>query len=312
MARKTLLIEAAGIQELIPLIDDQFVKSVQTILKSKGRVVVSGIGKSAIIANKLVATLNSTGTAALFLHAADAIHGDIGMIQDGDVVICISKSGDSPEIKVLLPFLKQFSHQLIAITGNMNGFLAKNASLVLNTTVSKEACPNNLAPTTSTTAQLAMCDALAVCLLHLRGFSADDFAKVHPGGALGKKLYLKVSDLSSLHQKPVVMESDSIDKVILSITSARMGATAVVNTKGSLAGIITDGDLRRMLEKKYAATTTAKQIMNSKPKTIDAASLAVNALHVMRTHQISQLVVLNKNKYDGMIHIHDLLREGIV
>ena len=312
LAKQTLQIESDSIKELIPLLNEQFVKAVQIILKSAGRVVVTGIGKSAIIANKFVATLNSTGTPALFLHAADAIHGDLGMVRDGDVIICISKSGESPEIKVLIPLLQQTQNKIISVTGNMKSFLAGQSDLVLNTTVSKEACPNNLAPTSSTTAQLAMCDALAVCLLNQRGFTASDFAKVHPGGLLGKKLYLKVDDLSSQHAKPLVNENDAIKKVILTMTSCRLGATAVQNQKGKITGIITDGDLRRMMNNKSTESLLAKNIMGKNPKSIDGGELAVNALEVLRRNNISQLVVMKKNEYAGMLHIHDLLKEGLI
>ena len=312
MAGEALVTEAKSISGLVKLLDKNFPEAVRSIANSKGRVVVSGIGKSAIIANKLVATFNSTGTPALFLHAADAIHGDLGMIQPGDVMICISKSGESPEIKVLIPVLKQTGNKLIAITGNMKSYLATNSNLVLNTTVAKEACPNNLAPTSSTTAQLAMCDALAVCLLNMKGFTAADFAKVHPGGALGKKLYLRVDDFAAQHSKPVVHENDSIEKVILTMTQGRLGATAVEDKNKKLCGIITDGDLRRMLQKKNQQAIVAKNIMNPNPKTIEAGTLAVDALDMLRQKNISQIIITNRGKYCGMLHIHDLLKEGLL
>ncbi len=274
--------------------------------------VVTGIGKSAIIANKIVATLNSTGTPAIFLHAADAIHGDIGTIQKNDNIICLSKSGNTPEIKVLVPLLKKGGNKLIAMTGNTASYLAKQADFVLNCTVEKEACPHDLAPTSSTTAQLAMGDALAVCLLECRDFSKEDFARFHPGGALGKKLYLKVEDISSQNQKPQVKPGDSIRAVIMEISSKRLGATAVVEN-GKLAGVITDGDLRRMLEKPGdTSKLKASSIMNKNPKTIEEGELAVNAMKFMEQYSITQLIVTNKGKYSGFIHLHDLIKEGIL
>ncbi|MBX7107615.1 MAG: KpsF/GutQ family sugar-phosphate isomerase [Chitinophagales bacterium] len=298
---------------LVKQLDSQFARLAEKIYQCNGRVVVTGIGKSAIIASKLVATFNSTGTSAMYMHAADAIHGDLGMIRDEDIIICISKSGESPEIKVLVPLVKNNGNLLAAIVGNTGSFLAKHADLVLDTTVSREACPNNLAPTASTTAQLAMGDALAVCLLKMRGFSTADFAKFHPGGALGRKLYLKVSDLYVQHQRPVVKESDTIQKVILEITSNRLGATAVVDKQGRITGIITDGDLRRMMEKKtLPEALTAKRIMGRRPLTVQKEELAINALELMRSHKITQVIVKDKNQYLGMVHVHDLLREGLV
>ena len=287
--------------------------AVKKIFSSKGRVVVTGIGKSAIIAQKIVATFNSTGTPALYMHAADAIHGDLGMMQKEDVVICISKSGESAEIKVLVPLVKHSKNFLIAIVGNTNSFLAKNADLILNTTITKEACANNLAPTASTTAQLAMGDALAVALQELRGFSSKDFARVHPGGALGKKLYLTVEELSAQHNRPSVLENDSLSKVMMEMTAGRLGAAAVLDSKGKLKGIITDGDLRRLMEKKNDfSLVKAGELMNKNPKTIQAGELAVNALELIRANNISQIVVMKKNSYIGMLHIHDLLREGLL
>lgn len=310
-ALQTLNIEAQSIIGLQKYIDDDFISATQVIAKTKGRVIVSGIGKSAIIAQKIVATFNSTGTPAIFMHAADAIHGDLGIIQKDDVVICISKSGDTPEIKVLIPLLKSWGNYLIAMTGNAKSFLAKQSHYVLNTYVAKEACPNNLAPTSSSTAQMAMGDALAVCLLKLKGFSSTDFAKYHPGGALGKKLYLKVGDLYLNNSIPMVHSNTDIKDVILEISSKRLGATAVID-KGILKGMITDGDLRRMLLNKNNKAQFAKDIMNKKPKTISADAMAADALVVMKQHNITQLVVLNKKKYVGIIHLHDLLREGIL
>ncbi|MEP7129169.1 MAG: KpsF/GutQ family sugar-phosphate isomerase [Chitinophagales bacterium] len=312
-ARETLFTESDAIAGLVKLLDKQFVTLAEKIYSSKGRVVVTGIGKSAIIANKLVATFNSTGTSAMYMHAADAIHGDLGMIREEDIIICISKSGDSPEIKLLVPLVKNNGNLLAGIVGNTKGYLALHADLVLNTTVSKEACPNNLAPTASTAAQMALGDALAVCLLKMRGFSPEDFAKFHPGGALGKKLYLKVSDLYVQHQKPMVQEGDSIHQVILEITSNRLGATAVLNKKNQVTGIITDGDLRRMIERKSSMDLLkAKDIMGKNPLTIAKDELAINALELMRSHKITQVIVKDKSTYLGMVHVHDLLKEGLV
>lgn len=311
-AQRTLQMEADSLMALKPLLGNDFADAVKKIHESKGRLVVTGIGKSAIVANKIVATLNSTGTPSMFMHAADAIHGDLGMVQPEDIIVCISKSGESAEIKVLVPLVKQSGNVLIAIVGNPESFLARNANFVLNATVSQEACPNNLAPTSSTTAQMALGDALAVCLLELNGFSSNDFAKFHPGGALGKKLYLKVSDLYVQHQKPVVKENDSLQKIILEMTSKRLGATAVMNEKNVLSGIITDGDLRRMMEKNFSQDIKAKEIMSRHPKTIDTDSLAVDALQIMRSNKITQLIVMEGKKYLGMVHVHDLLKEGLV
>ncbi|MEO6166703.1 MAG: KpsF/GutQ family sugar-phosphate isomerase [Chitinophagales bacterium] len=312
-ARETLSIEADAILGLVKTLDKQFPVLVESIFYSQGRVVVTGIGKSAIIANKLVATLNSTGTSSMFMHAADAIHGDLGMIREEDIIICISKSGESPEIKLLVPLVKNNDNLLVAMVGNMKSYLALHADFVLNTTVPKEACPNNLAPTASTAAQMAMGDALAVCLLKMRGFSPADFAKFHPGGVLGKQLYLRVSDLYVQHQKPGVNEDDSIQQVILEITSSRLGATAVLNKKKQVTGIITDGDLRRMIERKTPLDRLkAKDIMGKHPLTISKDELALNALELMRGNQITQVIVKDKNQYVGMVHVHDLLKEGLV
>jgi arabinose-5-phosphate isomerase len=313
IAKRTIEQEALSISNLINFIDKDFEKAVALIHKSEGRLVISGIGKSAIIAQKIVSSLNSTGTASLFLHAADAIHGDIGMVQQNDVVMILSKSGDSPEIKVLVPLIKNFKNPLIAICGNMESYLAKCADVTLNTTVSQEACPNNLAPTSSTTAQIVMGDALTVCLMNLKGFGADDFARFHPGGTLGKKLYLRVGDLSVNNEKPVVLAESMLKEVIIEITKKRLGVTAVLDESDHLLGIITDGDLRRMLEKDlYHAGVKAKDIMTVNPKTIDNTELAVNALDVMRKNNITQLIVLDNKQYAGIIHLHDLVREGII
>ena len=293
-------------------IDNDFADVVELILKSKGRVIITGIGKSAIIASKIVSTLNSTGTPAVFMHAADAIHGDLGIIQESDLVICLSKSGETAEIKVLVPLLKQLGNKLVALVGNSASYLAKSADYVLNTTVPKEACPNNLAPTASTTAQLVMGDALAVALLECRGFTAHDFARLHPGGSLGKQLYLRVSDLYINNEKPMVEMNADIRQVILEISAKRLGATAVMDN-GVLAGIITDGDLRRMLEKNAdISSVTAADIMTRDPKTIDAGNLVVEALALMRNHNITQLPVIESNCYAGVIHLHDILKEGIL
>lgn len=312
LAKSTLTIEADSISNLLNYINTDFVSCVELIYESKGRVVVTGIGKSAIIAQKIVATFNSTGTPAIFMHAADAIHGDLGTLQHDDIVICISKSGNTPEIKVLVPLLKVGGNKLIALVGNIESYLAKQADYILNTTVEKEACPNNLAPTSSTTAQLAMGDALAVCLLDYRGFSSKDFAKYHPGGALGKKLYLKVSDISLQNQTPQVSPDDSIKSVILEISSKRLGATAVIDNN-ELVGVITDGDLRRMLENSDSiANLKASDIMNNTPKKIEADELAVNAMLLLEQNNITQLIVTDKGKYYGFVHLHDLLKEGII
>lgn len=312
LAVSTLTIEANSVQNLTSFINDDFVEAVKLIYASSGRVVVTGIGKSAIIANKIVATLNSTGTPSIFMHAGDAIHGDLGTIQQEDVIICISKSGNTPEIKVLVPLLKRGGNRLIALVGNKDSYLAQQADHVLSTYVEKEACPNNLAPTSSTTAQLAMGDALAVCLLDCREFSSHDFAKYHPGGALGKKLYLKVSDLSTQNQKPQVKPDADIKSVILEMSSKRLGATAVVENN-KLVGVITDGDLRRMLERvETIAGLKASDIMNKNPKRIEAGELAVNAVAMLEEYNISQLIVTHNEAYAGFIHLHDLLREGLI
>ena len=312
-ALRTIRLEADSIAQLQQYIDDDFVKAIHVISAVKGRVVISGIGKSAIVAQKIVATLNSTGTPSVFMHAADAIHGDLGMIQKEDVVIIVSKSGNSPEIKVLLPMIKNFSSTLIAIVGNTESVLATQADIVLNTTVSQEACPNNLAPTSSTTAQMVMGDAVAVALMELKGFSSEDFAKFHPGGTLGKRLYLRVQDLFIHNEQPKVTADAPLKKIIMEMTSKRLGATAVVDAKDKLMGIITDGDLRRMLEKNMSSEKiVAENIMTKIPITIAADALAVEALDILRRHDISQLVVTDKLQYAGFIHLHDLIREGII
>lgn len=304
--------EAKAVAALAQYIDDDFVTVVNKILHLQGRVIVTGIGKSAIIAQKVVATLNSTGTPSIFMHAADAIHGDLGIIQQYDLIIAISKSGNTPEIKVLVPFLKQTKNTLVALVGNTGSYLAKNADYILNTTVEKEACPNNLAPTSSTTAQLAMGDALAVVLQECRDFTDKDFAKYHPGGALGKKLYLKVRDLSDQNGKPSVQLDANVRDIIITITHFRLGAVAVLDG-AQIQGIITDGDIRRMLEKHTDLTTiSAADIMGKSPKVIDKNELAANALHIMRENNITQLLVSDQGNYDGVVHIQDLLKEGII
>lgn len=305
--------ESRAIEKLTHFIDDNFERCVQDIYSAKGRVVITGIGKSAIIANKIVATLNSTGTPSLFMHAADAIHGDLGMIQRDDIVICISKSGNTPEIKVLVPLLKRRGSKLVALVSNTSSYLAQQADYVLNATIAEEACPHNLAPTTSTTAHLAMGDALAVCLLELRNFSSRDFAEYHPGGSLGKQLYLKVSDIYLQHQLPVVAPDASLKEVIVEISSKRLGCTSVVDGNKILQGIITDGDLRRMLQKGGDLDKIkASDIMTRKPKGIDKDEFAVKALQMMQESNITQLVVMDGERVAGFIHLHDLLKEGIV
>jgi len=311
-AKETIKLEGQSILNLSNLIDNDFAEAVELIYNSKGRVIITGIGKSAIIATKIVATLNSTGTPAVFMHAADAIHGDLGLILHDDVVICISKSGNTPEIKVLVPLIKNAKNKMIAITGNKDSFLGQQADFVLNAFVEKEACPNNLAPTTSTTAQLVLGDALAVSLLEIRGFSSTDFAKYHPGGALGKKLYLRVHDISSVNQKPEVTLDTNIKQVIIEISEKMLGVTAVTENN-KIVGIITDGDLRRMLSKVDNFTSlTAKDIMSPNPKRIEEQAMAIDAMEVIETYGISQLLVENDGKYAGVVHVHDLIREGIL
>ncbi len=313
VALKTIALEANSVSGLASYINDDFEKAVTAIASGKGRVVVSGIGKSAVIAQKIVATFNSTGTPSIFMHAADAIHGDLGMVQQNDVVVIISKSGESPEIKVLVPLIKNFGNVLIAMVGNIESYLARNASIILNTTVTQEACPNNLAPTSSTTAQLVMGDALAICLMELNGFQSEDFAKFHPGGSLGKKLYLRVLDLYADNEKPKVLAEQSLKEVIVEMTAKRLGITAVVDAANNLLGIITDGDLRRMLEKSIAIDTIkAGDIMTVNPKTIGPDELAVGALDMLRKNEITQLAVTEAGKYLGIIHLHDLVKEGLI
>ena len=312
-ALRSIQLQWASIEGLTAFIGDDFEKAVHTIASSKGRLVISGIGKSAIVAQKIVATMNSTGTPALFMHAADAIHGDLGMVQTDDIVMVISKSGDSAEIKVLAPLVKSFGNTLIGMVGNVKSYLAQQADIVINTTVAQEACPNNLAPTTSTTAQMVMGDALAICLMETKEFKSTDFAKYHPGGALGKKLYLRVAELVQPHEKPQVFAGASVKEAINEITKKRLGAAAVVNQQEEVLGIITDGDIRRMLEK-YDSFTALKadDIMSKNPKTIDTDTLAVNALDKMRENNINQLVAITNGKYAGILHLQDLVREGII
>ncbi|HUQ66259.1 MAG TPA: KpsF/GutQ family sugar-phosphate isomerase [Flavitalea sp.] len=310
---RTIRLEADAINAMQHLLDDDFERAIKTISECAGRLVISGIGKSAIIAQKIVATLNSTGTPSIFLHAADAIHGDLGMIQQNDVVMIISKSGESPEIKVLVPLIRHFGNTLIAMVGNITSYLSKQSHIILNTTVDQEACPNNLAPTSSTTAQLVMGDAIAVVLMEMKGFGSDDFAKFHPGGMLGKKLYLRVSDLYIHNERPSVNADATLKKVIVEISKKRLGATAVTDDNNRLLGVVTDGDLRRMLEKNEPLDKlTAKDIMSVKPKTISPESLAVDALDLMRKFDITQLVVASEGNYYGIIHLHDLVREGLI
>lgn len=311
-AKKTILSESESIANLVQFLDDDFAKATEIIYNTKGRVVVTGIGKSALIAAKIVATLNSTGTPSLFLHAAEAIHGDLGMIQPGDVVICISKSGNSPEIKVLAPLLKRDGNILIGMTANKNSFLGKESDYVLNAYVEHEACPLNLAPTNSTTAQLVLGDALAVCLMEMRNFKSEDFAKYHPGGALGKKLLLRVMDMLDDTHKPQVSPDSSIKTAIVEISEKRLGVTAVIENN-KVVGIITDGDIRRMLnDRDNIAGVTAADIMTKNPKTIRSAEMASEALNTMENFAITQLVVVDNDEYKGILHLHDILKEGIV
>ncbi|MBD0726462.1 D-arabinose 5-phosphate isomerase [Flavobacterium sp. L1I52] len=312
IAKKTILSESEAIVKLIDYLDENFSKAVEIIFQSKGRLVVTGIGKSAIIGQKMVATFNSTGTPSMFLHAAEAIHGDLGMIQENDVIICISKSGNSPEIKALIPLLKRDGNPLIGISGNSNSALAKGSDFVLNTTVDMEACPINLAPTNSTTAQLVMGDALAVCLMEMRDFKPEDFAKYHPGGALGKKLLLKVKDLIEHNQKPIVTPDTPVKKVIFEISEKRLGVTAVIEND-TVTGIITDGDIRRMLNDTDNFTDlTAKDIMSRNPKSTSSETMAIDALQILENHSITQLIVIDNGVYKGVLHLHDILKEGIL
>lgn len=314
-AKDVISAEFDAVKSLLSFVNESFAEAVDLIFRSEGRLIVTGIGKSAIIAEKIVATLNSTGTPAIFLHAADAIHGDLGIILPEDVVLCLSKSGNTPEIKVLVPYIKAFGNKLIALVSDTDSFLAQQADLVIAATVEREACPNNLAPTSSTTAQLVMGDALAVCLLECRSFDDKDFARFHPGGILGKKLYMRVHDLMSKNEKPQVERSANLSQVILEITAKRLGATVVTDTNGDIAGIITDGDLRRMLRNGIPAEhICAAEIMTATPKTVPHDLLAINAFELMKQLSITQLPVTDENgkKYLGMIHLHDILREGIV
>ncbi len=312
-AIRTIELEAAAIARLSTYFDENFEKAIDCLAGCKGRIVVSGIGKSAIVAQKIVATLNSTGSPAIFLHAADAIHGDLGMVQQDDIVIIISHSGESPEIKVLGPLIKNFGNCLIAMTGNVNSYLGHKSDFIFNTSIEQEACPNNLAPTTSTTAQMVLGDVIAICLMEKKGFNAEGFARFHPGGALGKKLYLRVADLYVDNAKPEVKTDASVKEVIMEMTRKRLGATAVTGADGKLAGIITDGDLRRMLEKSdNIQKITARDIMSHNPKTIAPSEMAVNALDIMRKNSITQLVVAEKETYLGILHLHDLVKEGLI
>jgi arabinose-5-phosphate isomerase len=311
-ARRTIQSQAQSVSDLNAFIQDDFVRAVQQISACSGRLVISGIGKSALIAQKIVATLNSTGTPSLFMHAADAIHGDLGMIRPEDIVLIISKSGDSPEIKVLVPLVRGFGNFLIGMGGKLDSFLAQHANLYLNTTVQQESCPNNLAPTNSTTAQMVMGDALAVCLMEMKGFASADFARYHPGGALGKKLYLRVADLMHANISSLQVQS-TVKEVILSITQNRLGAVAILHSNHQIAGVITDGDIRRMLEKHdQIGMLCAADIMSAEPRCISADAMAAEAFEIMRHHNINQLLVKDGNAFAGIIHIQDLIREGII
>jgi arabinose-5-phosphate isomerase len=312
LAKNTILSESESIAKLIDFIDINFSEAIQILFNAKGRIIVTGIGKSAIIAQKIVATFNSTGTPSIFLHASEAMHGDLGMVQPNDVVICISKSGNSPEIKILIPILKNFGNKLIAITGNTTSFLAKESDYILNTSVDAESCPNNLAPTNSTTAQLVMGDAVAICLMSLRDFTSEDFAKYHPGGSLGKKLLLRVKDMIENSLKPTVSPEASIKKVIFEISEKRLGVTAVVDNE-EVIGIITDGDIRRMLNENDTFThLTAKDIMTKKPKMIQSSTMVIDALNILEDNSITQLIVVDEGIYKGVLHLHDILKEGII
>ena len=305
--------EADAIRKLEAFIGIDFEQALNAIFSCTGRLVISGVGKSAIIGQKIVATFNSTGTPALFMHAADAIHGDLGMVQQNDVLLIISKSGDSPEIKTLVPLIKNFGNVLIAMVGNIDSYLSKNSDIVLNATVDQEACPNNLAPTTSTTAQMVMGDAMAICLMEMKDFGTADFAKYHPGGALGKRLFLKVAELAAQNQAPAVNPETGIRQVIVEMTNKRLGVTAVVNAGNNIVGIITDGDLRRMLEKNdNFELLCAENIMTKNPLTVNENMLAADALELMKEKDISQLIVVSGNVYNGIVHIHDIIKEGII
>ena len=314
IAKATIIEEAEAIKKLSSYIDDDFEKAVDSIFISNGRVIVTGIGKSAIIGQKIVATMNSTGTPAIFMHAADAIHGDLGVIQADDTVLCISKSGNTPEIKVLVPLIKNRGNKLIGMVSNTDSYLAHNSNFVLKATVEKEACPNNLAPTTSTTAQLVIGDALAICLLNKKSFTKEDFAKVHPGGTLGKKLYMRVDDLYKNNDKPQVYEDTSLNDIIYEISSKRLGSTAVINNEGLIVGFITDGDIRRMLQtENNISNITASRIMSKRPKSVKIEDMAIKAFQLMEKYKITQLPVVDENdKYLGIIHVHDIIKEGII
>ena len=305
--------EAKAVEKLKPYVDDEFVEILNLIFGSKGRLVITGIGKSAIIGHKIVATMNSTGTPSIFMHAADAIHGDLGIVQPDDVVMCISKSGNTPEIKVLVPLIRRMGNKLVGMVSNVDSYLAQHSDYVIRATVDEEACPNNLAPTSSTTTQLVMGDALAVCLLKMRGFSPEDFAKYHPGGSLGKRLYLRVEDVIDKDVRPSVSPDETIQNTIINISQNRLGATVVLDSDNNLMGIITDGDVRRMVEKgEPLSSLKARDIMSRNPKVIGKGDLAVNAFSIMEKNKITSVVVLDEGKYVGLIHIHDVLREGIV
>jgi len=313
IAKQCIEREKEAVESLLNNINNSFVAAVEKIFcNNDGRVIVCGIGKSANIGQKIVATFNSTGTPAVFMHAADAIHGDLGIIQKNDIVICLSKSGNTPEITLLIPMIKMLGSKIIAIVGNKDSYLAKNANYVIDCTVFKEACPNNLAPTASSTAQLVIGDAMAVCLIEMRGFSSEDFAKVHPGGVLGKRLYLTVEPLCKANEIPKVPSNAGLNEIIYEISSKRLGVTAVVDNE-KIIGIITDGDLRRMLEKNIdLQTIRAADIMSKNPKIIDIKSMAINALTIMRDNNITSILVTEKGKYIGVVHLHDLLKEGII
>ncbi len=313
LAKRVILQEAESVTRLASFVDEGFLEVLHLIFKSKGRLIVTGIGKSAIIGTKIVATMNSTGTPAIFMHAADAIHGDLGIIQKDDIVLCISKSGNTPEIKVLIPLIARMGNKIIGMVSTIDSFLGNHADYIIKATVDKESDPNNLAPTSSTTTQLVMGDALAVCLLQMRGFSQEQFALYHPGGSLGKRLYLRVADVMDMNVRPFVGLNESIQNTILNISQNRLGATVVLDNKGGLKGIITDGDVRRMVEKGLQLNTlVAKDIMSPKPKQIDINDMAVNAFDIMHRNKITSVVVMQDNKYVGLVHIHDILREGIV
>jgi arabinose-5-phosphate isomerase len=313
LARAAILNESAALAAMAQRLDENFDRTVHEIRAAGGRLVVSGIGKSALVGRKIVATLNSTGTPALFMHAADAIHGDLGMIQPGDQVLLISKSGESPEIKTLVPLIKKYGFRLIGMTGQLHSFLARESDWVLDTMIDKEACPHNLAPTTSTTAQMVMGDVLAICLMELSGFTGNDFARFHPGGNLGKRLLLLAGDIAAVHSMPRVLPDAGLKEVIVEITQKRLGVTAVVDETDRIVGIITDGDLRRMLEKQEdISSVRAEDIMTKDPKTVEPGALAAEALELMQLNDISQLIVADQGRYRGIVHLHDLVKEGIV